>query len=54
MGVQRALVAYVHTQVLEGVRGRPLVADVRARADEAFAQLEQGLADYAVKPGGDV
>jgi AcrR family transcriptional regulator len=54
MGVQRALVVYVHTQVLEGVRGRPLVADVRARADEAFAQLEQGLADYAVKPGRDV
>jgi AcrR family transcriptional regulator len=51
MGVQRALVARVHEQVLAGRRGPKLAADARSQADRAFARLEQGLADYAVRQG---
>jgi len=50
MGVQRALVAHVRASILGGRRGPKLVADVRARGNLAFARLERGLADYAVKP----
>jgi hypothetical protein len=50
MGVQRALVAYVHARVLAGQRGAKLAAGARAQAKRAFARLEQGLGDYAVKP----
>jgi len=49
MGVQRALVAYVHAGVLSGRRGAKLSAGVRSQAKRAFARLEQGLGDYAVK-----
>ena len=51
MGVQRALVAYVHASVLAGRRGAKLAADARSQATRAFARLEAGLGDYAVKPG---
>jgi AcrR family transcriptional regulator len=51
MGVQRALVARVREEVLAGRRGRRLAADVTAQAERAFARLEQGLGDYAVKSG---
>src|SRR5438132_1216846 len=49
MGVQRALVGYVHASVLGGRQGPKLAADVRARGKRAFALLERGLGDYAVK-----
>jgi AcrR family transcriptional regulator len=49
MGVQRALVAYVHAGVLAGRRGTSLASAVRSQARRAFARLEQGLGDYAVK-----
>jgi AcrR family transcriptional regulator len=49
MGVQRALVAYVHASVLAGRRGARLASGARSQAKRAFARLEQGLGDYAVK-----
>jgi AcrR family transcriptional regulator len=49
MGAQRALVAYVHAQVLAGKRGRDLARAVRREGRRAFDRLERGLADYAVK-----
>jgi len=49
MGAQRALVAHVHASVLAGVRGTKLASATRAQAKRAFARLEQGLADYALK-----
>ena len=49
MGVQRALTVYVRSSILAGRRGPKLAADVRAQARRAFARLDQGLADYAVK-----
>jgi AcrR family transcriptional regulator len=49
MGVQRALVAYVHASVLAGRRGATLASGARSQAKRAFARLEQGLGDYAVK-----
>ena len=50
MGAQRALVAYVHARVLDGRRGRALATDARAQAERAFARLEHGLGDYALRP----
>jgi AcrR family transcriptional regulator len=49
MGTQRELRAYVWARVLDGLRGPELAADVRKQANRAFARLERGLADYAVK-----
>lgn len=49
MGVHRALVGYVRGSVLAGRRGARLAADMRSQALRAFARLESGLADYAVK-----
>ena len=51
MGVQRALVAYVRAQVLDGRHGPELAADARAQAERAFARLETGLAGYSPRPG---
>ena len=51
MGVHRALIDYTRRRVLEGKLGPRLPRDVRARADEAFALLESGLRDYAVRAG---
>jgi AcrR family transcriptional regulator len=50
MGVQRALVAHVHTRVLAGAHGPELAADTRAQAERAFARLEAGLRGYAPAP----
>jgi AcrR family transcriptional regulator len=50
MGTQRALAALVHTSVLAGERGPKLAAKVRAQGRRAFARLEHGLSDYAIKP----
>lgn len=49
MGVQRGLVEHVRASVLAGRRGPELAADVRSQAKRAFARLEHGLADYAIK-----
>jgi AcrR family transcriptional regulator len=52
-GVQRALTVYVRASILAGRRGPKLAADVRAQSRRAFARLDQGLADYAVKEVSD-
>lgn len=49
MTVHRALVGYVRVNVLAGKRGPKLAADARMQARRAFARLESGLADYALK-----
>jgi AcrR family transcriptional regulator len=49
MGAQRALVEHVRASVLAGVRGRKLAAIARSQGKRAFARLERGLADYAIK-----
>jgi AcrR family transcriptional regulator len=49
MGAHRALVAYVRSSVLTGRRGPKLAADARSQARRAFARLDSGLADYAVR-----
>jgi AcrR family transcriptional regulator len=49
MGVHRALVAYTRRRILEGARHPGLAREVRARAERAFALLEDGLGRYAVK-----
>jgi AcrR family transcriptional regulator len=49
MGAHRALVGYVRGSVLAGRHGPKLAADARSQARRAFARLESGLADYAVK-----
>jgi AcrR family transcriptional regulator len=51
MGVQRALAEHVRAAALNGMRGTRLTANVRSVGKQAFARLEPGLADYAVKPG---
>jgi len=49
MGVQRGLVRRVRANVLAGMRGAELAAEVKAEGKRAFARLERGLGDYAVK-----
>jgi AcrR family transcriptional regulator len=49
MGVHRALVHHARRRVVEGVRHPKLAAEVRTRAEEALALLDEGLEDYAVK-----
>jgi len=49
MGAQRELRGYVWARVLDGLRGPELAADVRKQANRAFARLERGLGDYAIK-----
>jgi AcrR family transcriptional regulator len=51
MGVHRTLVDYSRRRILAGARHPALARDVRARAERAFALLEHGLGDYAVKAG---
>lgn len=46
LGVQRAMLAYVRTQVLAGRFGPRLVRSVRARGERALGALERGLAGY--------
>jgi hypothetical protein len=52
VGVQRALVGYTRHRVLTGNDPAGLAADVRARAERAFALLEDGLGDYAPRTAG--
>jgi AcrR family transcriptional regulator len=49
MGIQRALVEHVRRSVLTGLHGPVLLADVKSKWRRAFARLERGLGDYAVK-----
>jgi AcrR family transcriptional regulator len=49
MGVHRALVHHARRRVVEGVRHPRLAAEVRARAEQALALLEEGLERYAIK-----
>ena len=49
MGVHRALVRHARRRVVEGVRHPKLAAEVRTRAEEALALLDDGLEAYAVK-----
>jgi AcrR family transcriptional regulator len=49
MGAHRALVAYVRGSVLAGRRGPELEATARSQAMRAFARLDSGLADYAIR-----
>jgi AcrR family transcriptional regulator len=49
MGAHRALVAYVRGSVLAGRRGPELAATARSQARRAFARLDSGLADYAIR-----
>jgi AcrR family transcriptional regulator len=51
MGVHRTLIRYTRGRILAGAAHTRLARDVRARAERAFALLERGLDDYAVKPG---
>lgn len=51
MGVHGALVRYVRSSVLAGRRGRKLAFAARAQSKRAFARLERGVADLAIKPG---
>jgi AcrR family transcriptional regulator len=49
LGVHRALIAYVRERALAGARATEIRREVRAEARRAFAELERGLGDYAVK-----
>jgi len=49
MGAHRAGVTYVRKQVLAGRRGTALAEGFKAQVARAFARLERGLSNYAVK-----
>ena len=50
MGAHRAVVRFARRRVVEGPRHHPrLATEVRARAEEALAQLAGGFGGYAVK-----
>jgi AcrR family transcriptional regulator len=51
MGMHRAVVDYARRRVTEGARHPALSREVRNRAEQALAQLQHGLGDYAVRPG---
>jgi AcrR family transcriptional regulator len=50
MGVHRALIEHVRRRVLADEDPTGLAAEVRALGEQAFALLEQGLADHAARP----
>jgi len=49
MAAHRGLVAHTRQQVAAGRRGAQLAEDFRTQARRAFARLEKGLGDYAVR-----
>ena len=49
LGVHRALIDYVGERALAGAPASRIGREVRAHAKRAFARLERGLGDYAVK-----
>ena len=50
IGTHRALVLHIRHQVLAGRHGPQLAAGARAQAAHAFARLDRGLAEFAVRP----
>jgi AcrR family transcriptional regulator len=52
MGAQRAVLEYTRRRVLSGADLTGLAAEVRQHTVAAFALLEHGLRDYAVKSAG--
>jgi AcrR family transcriptional regulator len=49
IGIHRSLIDYVRRRTLEGATAPEVGREVRREAKQAFARLERGLADYAVK-----
>ena len=49
MGAAQPLGRDVRGRVLAGLRGERLAEEYRTQARRAFARLERGLGDYAVK-----
>ena len=49
LGVHRVLIDYVRQRTLAGAPAPEIAREVRAKAKRAFALLEGGLGDYAVK-----
>jgi AcrR family transcriptional regulator len=49
MGTHRALVAHIRRCVVGGMRGPKLADEYRSQTRRAFARLERGLGDYAVR-----
>ena len=49
VGLHRALIAYVRERVAVGASASQIRRGVRAQAKRAFARLEDGLGEYAVK-----
>jgi AcrR family transcriptional regulator len=49
IGVHRSLIDYVRERTMAGARASQISRGVRAQAKTAFAQLEEGLADFAVR-----
>jgi AcrR family transcriptional regulator len=49
IGVHRSLIDYVRERTIAGARASQISRGVRAQAKNAFAQLEEGLADFAVR-----
>ena len=49
IGVHRSLIDYVRERTLAGARASQISRGVRAQAKKAFAHLEEGLADFAVR-----
>ncbi len=48
-GLHRALIDYVRTRALAGAGAAEVRREVRAQAKRAFARLERGLGDYAIR-----
>jgi AcrR family transcriptional regulator len=49
LGLHRALIAYVRERVAAGASASQIRRGVRAQAKRAFARLDDGLGEYAVK-----
>ena len=49
LGLHRSLIDYTRRRALDGARASQVGREVRAQAKRAFARLEQGLGDYAVR-----
>jgi hypothetical protein len=49
IGIHRSLIDYVRRRTLEGADAPEVGRELRREAKRAFARLERGLADYAVK-----
>jgi AcrR family transcriptional regulator len=49
VGIHRALIDYSRERALAGARASQIAPGLRAQAKQAFAQLQRGLGEYAVK-----